>query len=32
MKKADKFFYNLSCMSLVISVFVAGITVGVNLC
>ena len=32
MRKSDKFFYNLSCLSLVIAVFVAGITIGVNIC
>lgn len=31
MKKSDKFFYNLSCASMVVAVFVVGITIGVNL-
>ena len=32
MRKSDKFFYNLSVVSMVVAVFVTGIVIGVNLC
>lgn len=31
MRKSDKFFYNLSIVSMVVAVFVTGIAIGVNL-
>ena len=32
MRRSDKFFYNLSIISMVVAVFVTGIAIGVNLC